>query len=263
MSGVVKSKILRIAEELQIVEPTDWANVHASEILAMHDVGEQTLNQLRLQLADAGLTLKDDETPAYWQSMFESRNGKLVQRSSQTRAVSPFVILVDTGEQQPFTFGGIRDSMRRPLTVRTRRQFLGHSNGDYMIEGMEGFAHIERKSQNDCISTVLSVGDRQDNFRKTLTRLASVNHSLVVVECTIETALKGITARGSKSVVDLRKQFVGQLLAYQSDYGVQWMFYDSRPLAELMTYRFFSFVWRRDNAAKKHAANAGVGLESM
>ena len=74
---------------------------------------------------------------------------------SATPIYAPFTILIDSAEQQPFTFTGLRaDSSKKyaPLIVRTEVTSLGrypNSLGDYCIAGYERRCHLERKSLSD------------------------------------------------------------------------------------------------------------------
>ena len=60
----------------------------------------------------------------------------------------PFVVLIDSAEQQPFPFTGIHAdaaSDNRPLVIRTKWQCLGRhpkSLGDYSIDGFQGRCHV-------------------------------------------------------------------------------------------------------------------------
>src|SRR5262245_57402407 len=115
----------------------------------------------------------------------------------------PFTVLIDTAEQDAFTFVGIkarqprlvRDGVvvRRNYIARTERECLGRypdSLGDYTIKGerYRGRCHIERKSVSDFQGTLLGrkPGDggssRWDRFECELKNLAKIECPLVVVE---------------------------------------------------------------------------------
>ena len=81
----------------------------------------------------------------------------------------PWRIVVDTAEQQPFTFQGIKaDASQhyRPIQVETVRRCLGRhpdSYGDYAIERQADNVilpcYVERKSLEDCQGTLLGFQD--------------------------------------------------------------------------------------------------------
>ncbi|HEY1192336.1 MAG TPA: hypothetical protein VGE74_32230, partial [Gemmata sp.] len=62
----------------------------------------------------------------------------------------PGTILIDTREQQPYTFAGFRADKRDgggPLVVDT--ETVGLSSGDYSLAGYADRIAVERKSLND------------------------------------------------------------------------------------------------------------------
>lgn len=254
---VLDSRIATLREHFGIAKPEDWCAVHPEAITAVPDIGPQTLNHLRLMLANRGLTLRGDETPAYWQSHLDTLRGASQIAGTDTAIITPFTVLIDADEQQPFTFQGLRadaDRNGRPLIIRTARKHLGNTHGDYSIEGLEDFAHVERKSMADAQSTVLGWGDRREQFQRTLEYLSELPAAMVVVECSFMAAIVGMTARGKKSVDENRKIFHRQALAWMNDYRVPWVFCDDRRFAEITTFRFLERQWRHEHARRKRAA---------
>jgi len=254
---VLDSKLKELRDNFGILDPEDWQEIEPGWITAVPGIGPQTLNHLRLMLASRGFTLKGDETPAYWQQRLGARRGASQLAETDREAISEFTILVDTGEQHPFTFQGLTADARqnhRPLAVKTRRVPIGESKGDYSVKGMEDWCHVERKSLADVQSTVLGWGDRRENFCKTLDFLAELPSSMVVVECTIGAAISMMPSNGKKSVAENRKIFHRQVLAWMNDYRVPWLFCDDRRLAEISTLRFFERQWRHYQAELKRAA---------
>ena len=69
--------------------------------------------------------------------------------------ICPFVILIDTAEQHPFSFTGIRSDAahsHEEYEVNCRSFCLGrhpNSRGDYSIYGHVGRVAVERKSKAD------------------------------------------------------------------------------------------------------------------
>ena len=179
--------------------------------------------------------------------------------------VVPFTVLVDTAEDHPFSLTGMKgdaSQQYRPLVVITRYCNLGrypNSLGDYSIEGMVGQCHVERKSVDDCIGTVLGWDSalqvekgrhgRRNRFEKELDNLSKIDCAAVIVEGSIGTCLDSIPEYGSKSKITNQKIFHRSVIGYQQDYAVPWFFCDSRRLAEITCFRFLYRYWKRNNDA--------------
>jgi len=104
---VLDSKIARLREHFGIHKPEDWQGVTPEWVLAVPEVGPQTLNHLRLQLAARGLTLRNDQTPAFWQQHLSSdKLGTSQLDGADAAVICPFTLLVDSQEKNPFTFAG-------------------------------------------------------------------------------------------------------------------------------------------------------------
>lgn len=250
---VLDSKLQTLRDEFNIQKPDDWCNVTPESILAVQDIGPQTLNHLRLMLANRGLTLRGDQTPAHWQIELDATRGASQISETDKLTVCPFTIIVDSDEKQPFTFQGIRDDRKRPLIVRTISKHLGNSHGDYSVEGLEGWVHIERKSQSDVQGTVLGWGDRRERFVKTLEYLAELPSSAVVIECTLGTAIATCRDTPNKSAATNSKIFSRQVSAWMDDYRVPWVFCDDRRHAERVTFRWLERQWNKAKAERKAA----------
>lgn len=155
--------------------------------------------------------------------------------------ICPFVILRDSREQHPFDFQGLyADAVQhhRLLTVPVEWRCLGNNMGDYAIDGLVGRCHVERKSVEDCQSTVLGWGPRRENFERELANLNAMQFGAVVVEGTLGACLSSMPAYGKKSVSENRKAFFRSVLAWQQRFsGVHWVFCDDRRLAEVVTFR--------------------------
>jgi len=170
---------------------------------------------------------------------------------------APFTVLIDTMEQLPFTFQGLRtDSSQgcRPLVVETVWRHLGSSMGDYSIDGLEGRCHVERKGAGDAQSTILGWGDRRERFQRELAVLSEMECSAVVVECTFGDLIRTVGFRGKKTAEQNQKILFRQVLAWQQDYAVPWLFCDGRRLAEIATFRILERFWRKAKKAEKAAA---------
>jgi hypothetical protein len=254
---VLDSKLHAITEHFGVLDPEDWAFVRPESILAIPDIGPQTLNHLRLMLANRGITLADDQTPAYWQSHLGLKRGASQIAGNDSSVLSPFTVYVDTREQNPFRFLGFRadaDKGGVPMMVRTESRSLGNSCGDYSATGLIDYAHIERKSREDAWGTVLGWGERREQFQKTLKFLSEIPNGLIVLECSEDDALRNIPSWGKRSQAGNRKIFFRQTTKWLAEYGVPWAYCDNRSKAEHKTYRYLECVWRMKRQAEKRAA---------
>ncbi len=182
----------------------------------------------------------------------------------------PYSIIVDSAEQRPFTFNGMKgDSyyQNKDLIVPTIRRSLGAGKADYSLDGFEGQVHVERKSMEDAISTILGFGTdercRRDRFEEELEFLSSIPVGFVVVECSLDQILLNMPDYGweklEKTYPDLnedqlkkekiarnRKVLYRQVLAWQSDFKVRWLFMWNRQAAESATFRILDRFFRKN-----------------
>lgn len=252
---VLDKKIAQLQFHFGISQPEDWKNVLPEHILAQKGIGQVTLDHVRIYLAARNLTLKNDRTPEYWQENLTS--AKIGQQMGfddhDVSNVTPFTILIDSAEQQPFLFQGMKGDSKdeqRPWIVKTDWRPLGRhpdSLGDYSLDGFVGYCHVERKSVEDCQGTILGFDGRRDRFERELDNLGKLDAGLVVVEGTLQTVLETVEQRGRKTKAENAKTLFRSILAYQQDYRVPWLFCDGRRLAEIATFRFLERYW------KKHA----------
>lgn len=244
----------RAAEHFGIREPVDWCQVRPEWIRQVDGCGPATVDHLRLYLAARGLTLLDDQTPAYWQQHLEStRIGGQVS-GIDTAVVAPFTVLIDAQEKRPFTFAGMRSDSReggRPMLVPTRVVSLGPTHGDYSIDGFERACHIERKSMGDAHGTFLSHGERRDRWQATLEFLAEIPCAAIVVECTLGQLIASVQPRGTRSRATLAKTIHRQVMAWAEDYRVPFHFCDDRRLAEITTFRILQRFYRHQEMQQR------------
>jgi len=247
---MMDAQIKLAGEALGVIKPEDWCAIRPEQIRKIHGCGPATVDHLRLYLAARGLTLRDDATPAYWQqNLASARIGGQISVADKA-VTAPFTILVDNQETYPFRFQGMTSDANtqfRPLLVPTRIVSMGPTHGDYSIEGYEGRCHVERKGMEDAHGTFLSHGDRLERWLKTLDFLAGIETAAVVIECTMGEMIKSVVSRGSRTVGVLRKTIHRQVLAWEMDYRVPFVFCDSRRLAELTTYAILNRHYRHAN----------------
>ena len=174
----------------------------------------------------------------------------------------PFVVLIDSAEQSPWTFTGLRsdaDRDNRPLDVPTRWQCLGRfpqSNGDYSLDGFVGRVGIERKSMEDAHGTILGWDGRRERFEQELRNLQAMEASAVIVECSFSDLLNHAPDRGKKTKAQNAKSLHRSVLAFTQDYRVPWLFCDGRRMAEFTAFSFLERFWRKREEAEKKARRA-------
>lgn len=241
---------IKIAREhFQIHTPADWQNVRPEWILHLPGCGPETLNHIRLYLVPHGITLRDDATPEFWaKQLGKARIGGQIA-DGDVLPTEPFTILVDTQEQQPWTFISMQVSGRLVITPY-RFESLGASHGDYSIAGCVREIHVERKSIDDAIGTFLSHGERRDRWLNTLAFLAEIPAGSVAIEGTMGSVLNAIESRGRRSKETLRRTFFNQVHAWEQDFCVPFRFYDSRRLAEKGTFYILRRYWMAKHELK-------------
>lgn len=188
---------------------------------------------------------------------------------SDTDTVKPvrlkWRVVIDTAEQQPFGFTGIKaDAARggRLIEVETVRRCLGRhpdSRGDYSLEPIglvdcfgPSWCYVERKSLEDCQSTLLGFGDgHRARFESELSNLSAViragGAALVVVECDLAALLSNLPPGSTKPAATVAKSLHRSVVSLWREYGVPWAFCGSRRLAEITTFRFLESFWKHRN----------------
>lgn len=186
----------------------------------------------------------------------------------------PFVILIDSAEQHPFTFTGIQsdaDRKYRTFIVEKRHICLGRhpdGYGDYSIEGFAGVHSnrgefpaigIERKSAEDLQGTILGWpdeegrDDRRGRFEMELENLSRID-GWVVVESPRGDVIQSVPAHGKKSEWENAKILDRSILSYQARFRtVQWVFAESRRRAEVQTFRILYRFYEKEKEKRKQA----------
>ncbi len=272
---MLNSKLQQLKDYFGVTHPEDWQSITPAWILSIDGIGPKTLDYLRLLLANRGLTLKGDRTPEYWKQhiqeaqVVDTLGNEFIDGATVDRGViCPFTVLIDSAEQHPFAFLGMKtdaaggnEAGPRPLIVPTERQALGRypdSLGDYSLDTGLGRCHVERKSMEDAHSTFLGwarkgedVG-RRDRFEQELARLSDIEAGLVVVECSFADLVRFAPQYGRRTAQQNAKALFRSVLAWQQDYAVSWLFAESRDMAEKATFRWLE-RWDRKNREKVKA----------
>jgi DNA excision repair protein ERCC-4 len=122
------------------------------------------------------------------------------------------VIVVDTREKHPYTFGinGSRSVVHAALLA-----------GDYSLQGYETQIAIERKSLDDYVQTIIH---SQDRFSRELTLLRTYPRAWIVVEATLDDILQGrYTSRTHPNSV------LALTASIMTRYGIPVLFASDRP----------------------------------
>lgn len=151
--------------------------------------------------------------------------------------VCPFVIMIDSREQRPYDFLGIRagaDKGHAQIDVRTER--YGLPVGDYTILDMPQIC-IERKSKEDLWS---SISTRRENFEGRLRRMAEdKRYAAVVVEAEWWDVISNPPPFTQYRPVSLSRT----LIAWRQRFRVDWWFAPNREAAEILTFRLLERWW--------------------
>lgn len=247
---VLDSKIQQVKLHFGIQRLSDWEKVRPEWILQLHGVGQATLDHIRMYLAARDMTLCEDGTAVAWRTHFSDAKICHTMGMRDIGVTCPFTVLIDSQEKQPFTFRGLscdKDQRYRPLIVPIVWRSLGPTLGDYSIDGYEGRCHVERKSMVDAHGTILGWGEHRDRFERELRQLSEIDCAAVVVECTIGQLVSEAPSHGKKSNAENGKILFRQVLAWQQDYRVPWVFCDGRRLAEIATFRILERFWKKNH----------------
>lgn len=171
--------------------------------------------------------------------MSTPRARRRARTTANATAVAPFAVVVDTREQLPWTFAGIRadaDQGGGNLVVPVVVSCL--PAGDYSVHGHAARVAVERKSKADLFSTI---GQGRDRFVRELERLAGYEFAAVVVEAEwseIYNSPPPHTQLKPKTVFR-------SVLAWQQRYPrVHWHFWPGRAAAEVVAYRVLERWWK-------------------
>lgn len=135
-------------------------------------------------------------------------------------------LVVDTREQKPWRF---------PDDVKTVRQALPF--GDYSLISSSVLAVIERKSEEDLVTTLTRDADR---FRRELIQLANADYGIVVVETSIPSLLE----EKYRSKVS-GKEILDRVVSLSVDWNVPVVWASDRVCAIAYALRWFQRIQKR------------------
>ena len=156
------------------------------------------------------------------------------------------IVIVDSREQQPFTFSAWPDVEVTRATLIT---------GDYSLAGFESVIACERKELNDLIAC-LQNGNRE-RFEKELARGAALHRFCVLVEGALEDISRHNYRSQMKPAAALQSLF-----AFQIRYGTAFLFCGNRAGAEYACYSLLAKYLYELRRGLTLATRAGHGLEA-
>mgnify|MGYP000896174624 CR=1 FL=1 len=191
---------------------------------------------------------------------------------------TPFVILIDKAEKNPFQFRGITarsfiDPDQRLYIPRTEPRYLGIGMGDYSLDGCQQQVAVERKSLEDFQGTLLGwprdVSERsvacewdarrcvcrRARFKRELARLSRMLAAAVVVEAPLGECLDLAPCWGKRSSEENKKYLLATYLSWSNTFRTPWHFCADRSMAEVVTLRILEKFWD-NNRKKKSGAKA-------
>ena len=153
-------------------------------------------------------------------------------------AICPFTVIVDTREQQPYTFLGLKADHKRQwstLFVPTIRKCL--PVGDYSVVDYESRVVVERKSKSDLWGSV----GRRSNFERRLERMSEqFDYAAVVIEAELSEILNDPPNFSTITPKNLNRT----ILAWRQRYAVDWWFVPGRAFGEAYTFRILERFFR-------------------
>ena len=132
-------------------------------------------------------------------------------------------ILIDTREQEPYTFTGY-EAATEPATLPV---------GDYSLPGFQDRAAVERKSLNDLIGCLM--GKDRERFERELARGRHYDLFMVVVEASLADVSQGRYRSDIKPQAALQS-----IVTFQVRYRIPFVWAGNRTGAEYMTYSFLA-----------------------
>lgn len=175
-------------------------------------------------------------------------------------AVSPFTVVIDTREQLPWDFAGIKADASQggppdgcvvvPAVVSCLPA------GDYSIHGYGGRVAVERKSKADLFGTI---GQGRDRFIRELERLSELESASVIVEAEISEIFTDPPPH-----TELRPKTISRsVIAWQLRFPrVHWWFLPGRQAAMAWAYRVLERWWK-DVVEVEEKAERGAGKDPL
>jgi ERCC4-type nuclease len=145
----------------------------------------------------------------------------------------PFVIIVDSREQKPFTFS--KEELKIGATPDIEVATL--ETGDYSLKGFEDKICVERKSITDLFG---SCGKRRKQFENEFNRMTSFDYAALVIEADWKGIYKSPPNRSKLSP----KSILRTMVAWHMRYNVHVWACPGRAFAEKTTYLILNRYYR-------------------
>ena len=158
----------------------------------------------------------------------------------------PFVVTIDTSEQHPYIFRGLRENKEQELIVEYKWQSL--DTGDYSIQGYHDLLTVERKSKADLYSTL---GQGRERFEAEHERMKTIIDAGGFAAVVIEAEWSELLSQPPEHSRLLPKTVYRTCLAWTQRYKVPWFAMSDRRAAEVTTFRLLERFWRDRNVKKK------------
>jgi ERCC4-type nuclease len=174
--------------------------------------------------------------------MSTPRARRRARTTAPAAAVAPFTVVIDTREQTPWDFAGIKAdgaAGEQGGCVVVPATVAGLTSGDYSVAGYETAFAIERKSKADLFGTM---GQGRERFERELARLQeSCTFACVIVEAEVSEIFIDPPTHSQ-----LRPKTVSRsVIAWQQRYPrVHWAFLPGRYAAMVWGYRVMERWWR-------------------
>jgi ERCC4-type nuclease len=171
----------------------------------------------------------------------------MVRKSCTDPVVTPFTVLIDSRENLPFRFDGLRadaDKQHRPIAVPTKSHYL--PTGDYSLDGYQSLVCVERKSLDDLYGTI---GQRREQFEAEHERMSHLAAACVVIESPWDQIINQPPLLSKLNPKVIWRTAV----SWSIRYGVPWYALPNRAAAENWTFRFLEMFHRQQQHKGKRA----------
>jgi len=146
---------------------------------------------------------------------------------------SNFIVVIDSREQQPYTFQNIKPEP--PETIRR-----GLKTGDYSISGLENKICIERKSLIDLFG---SVGTGRIRLEAEFERMQSFDYAALVIESDLSSIFTNPPGRSKMNPKAVFRTLISWSIKYNVCIWPCW----NREAAERVTYLLLKSFYDKIN----------------
>lgn len=153
---------------------------------------------------------------------------------------SPFVVLVDSAEQLPYTWPNLRaDVDEGGGLIYVHRRTENIKPGDYSIDGYQKMVKVERKTKSDLFGT-LTAGRRR--FVKEMQAFREYDIAWIVIEAEPHELFLGSPWAPNAKPRSIIRTWMSWTLKYPN---VHWSCWPGRDVAENVTYQLLRMWWKK------------------